>query len=222
MTYPHRIRLRGPWECIPIESSGAVLPMPRRVTMPGRFQDHGLAAFAGRVRYLRTFGYPGQIDEHERIWMTCAGLEGAAEIQLNGEVLAKDHTGPFAFDVTRHMKLHNRLEVTIAADSASGGLCGEVALEIRCSAYLCDMQARRLADGAVLVTGRVTGTCDAALELYGLVDRSHVHYEQIEPRPEGTPFRFVVPPRQTPVQGVRVDLVHVSTVWYTWETSIDP
>jgi hypothetical protein len=195
--------------------------MPRRVTMPGRFRDHGLTAIAGRVRFIRTFGYPGQIDDHERIWLTCDGLEGVADILLNDLVLARDHTGPFAFDVTPQMKRHNRLEVAIAADSDSAGLWGEVALEIRCSAYLSDLEVQRLADGGLEVSGRVRGTCDSALELYGLGDRAHVHYQRIEARPEGTPFRFVVPARQPPVMRVRVDLIHISTIWHAWEISLD-
>ena len=221
MIYPHRIRLRGPWECVPIEARGGLLPMPRRVTMPGRFGDHGLAAFAGRVRYVRKFGYPGRIDDHERIWITCAGMEGSAEIHLNDVVLATDYLGPFAFDVTAHMKQHNRLDVTIAADAERGGLWGEVALEIRCSAYLRDLSARPLPDGAIEVSGLVAGTCDRALELYAIADRAHVHYQLIDARPEGTPFRFRIPPAIPTVQHVRVDLVNVATVWYAWESTVD-
>ena len=51
---------------------------------------------------------------------------------------------------TKLLGRHNRLDVTIAADSDQGGLWGEVALEIRCSAYLRDMQATRRDDGAVV------------------------------------------------------------------------
>ena len=217
MIYPHRIRLRGPWECVPIEARAGPLPMPRRVTMPGRFGDHGLAALAGRVRFLRRFGYPGSIDDHERVWITCDGMEGAAEILLNDVMLANNQVGPFAFEVTALLKQHNRLEVTIAADSERGGLWGEVALEIRCSAYLRDMQAQRLPDGAIEVAGVVAGTCERALELYGVAGRAHAHYQLIEARPEGTPFHFLIPPVQPPIELVRVDLVNLATVWHTWE-----
>ncbi len=221
MIYPHRIRLRGPWECVPIEANGAgPLPMPRRVTMPGRFGDHGLAAFAGRVRFTRKFGYPGRIDDHERIWITCAGLEGTAAIQVNEVSLAENHAGPFAFEVTALLKQYNRLDVIITADSQRGGMWGEVALEIRCSAYLQDVEARRLPDGAVEVAGVVAGTCERALELYGVADRTHAHYQWINIRPEGTPFRFQIPPGRAPVQQVRVDLVNVATVWYAWEATL--
>ena len=220
--YPHRIRLRGPWECVPLETRiGAPVPMPRRVTMPGRLGDHGLAGFAGKVRYVRKFGYPGRIDDFERVWLTCDGLDGLADIQLNATPLAREHGGPFTFDVTRILKQHNWLEVVIAADADQGGLWGEVALEIRCSAHLHDLRARRLDDGALEVTGAVVGTCDRSLELYGLADGAHVHYQLIDAQPEGTPFRFVAPAREPCVQHVRVDLVNVSTVWYAWETKLE-
>lgn len=219
MLYPHRIRLRGPWECVPLAApAGTIAPMPRRITMPGRFADHGLAGFAGRALFTRKFGYPGRIDDHERVWITCAGMDGMAEIRLNNALLANEHLGPFGFDVTAILKQHNRLEVTIAADSDRAGLWGEVALEVRCSAYLRDMNAQRREDGELEVAGMVAGTCDSTLELYGLADRGNAHYQLIEARPEGTPFRFSIPPRTPPVQRVRVELVNVATVWYAWES----
>lgn len=216
--YPHRIRLRGPWECVPLETrGGSPLPMPRRVTVPGRLGDHGLAAFAGKVGYLRRFGYPGRIDDFERIWLTCDGLEGTAEVHLNGIHVGRITGSSFTREVTSLMKERNSLEVTITAESERAGLWGEVALEIRCSAYLDSMQVRRDDDGSLEVTGAVVGTCDRNLELYGLADGAHVHYQLIDARPQGAPFRFVVLPREPPVQAVRVDLVNVSSVWYAWE-----
>lgn len=223
MLYPHRIRLRGPWECVPLEvRGGGMLPVARRITMPGRFVDHGLASFAGRVRFERRFGYPGTIDEHERVWITCAGFDGMAEVVFNEHSLAKDLVGPFAFDVTSILKPHNRLGVTIEAELESGGLWGEVALEIRCTAYLRDVQARRRDHGGIEVAGVVAGTCERALELYVMIDGAQAHYQLIEARPDGTPFRFELPPRDPPNQLVRVDLVNVSTVWYAWEQPIPP
>ena len=64
--YPHRIRLRGPWECEPLERQPlGDLPAPRRMTLPCRWADGGLPDFTGRVRFRRRFGYPGQIDDWE-------------------------------------------------------------------------------------------------------------------------------------------------------------
>jgi hypothetical protein len=140
------------------------------------------------------------------------GMEGTASIRLNDALLAMSQRAPFAFEVTALLKPHNRLEVTISADSDRGGLWGEVALEIRCSAYLRDVRTRPLPDG-LEVSGVVAGTSDRSLELYGLADGAHAHYQLIEARLEGTPFRFVV----APAQRLRVDLVHVSRIWSTWE-----
>ena len=184
--YPHRIRLRGPWECVPIEAhGGAILPMPRRVTMPGRFGDHGLAAFAGQVRYTRTFGYPGTIDDFERVWLTCDGMDGRADVLLNDVCLARQQSGPFAFDGTAVLKPHNRLDLTLAAAGEQAGLWGEVALEVRCTAYLRDMQVRRQDDGTVQVSGLAAGSCDGLLELYGIANGAQAHYQHIEPRQKG-------------------------------------
>src|SRR4051794_34362239 len=118
--YPHRIRLRGPWECAPLarlvrradgsqawDSEG--LPPQGRVTMPGRWRDGGLRDFAGRVRLRRHFGYPGRIDAHERVWLTCAGLEGVADVRLNDVPLGRrtGADGPFEFDVTDLLRPRN-------------------------------------------------------------------------------------------------------------------
>ncbi len=143
--YPHRIRLRGPWECEPLvrfttSSEGQVeirtdnLPPPRRMTMPCRWNEGGLIDFAGRVRFRRRFGYPGRIDSDERVWLTLAGADAIAEVSLNGRFLGR-HEGaeePFEFDVTILLQDRNELTVEVESPTAQGGLWGEVALEIRC------------------------------------------------------------------------------------------
>jgi beta-galactosidase/beta-glucuronidase len=141
--YPHRIRLRGPWECEPLarfgmnadgrkETTTADLPAPRKMTMPCRWSEGGLRNFAGRVRFRRHFGYPGRIDEHERVWLTFAEAEGTAEIWLNGELLGRREAAqhPFEFEITRLLRDRNELRVEVEGPE-TGGLSGEVALEIR-------------------------------------------------------------------------------------------
>jgi beta-galactosidase/beta-glucuronidase len=136
--YPHRIRLRGPWECEPLARFVTTgdgqrvlettnLPAPRRMTMPCRWRDGGLKDFAGRVRFRRHFGYPGRIDENERVWLTFAGIEGAAETWLNGQWLGRQ---PLEFEITGLLRDRNELLVEVEG-SETGGLYGEVALEIR-------------------------------------------------------------------------------------------
>src|SRR5580704_13969401 len=104
--YPHRIRLRGPWDCEPLAWSpaaeGLVLPRSLRMTIPCRWADGGLAGFSGRVRFRRRFGYPGQIDPHERVWLTCAGVADSAEVSLNGTLLGRPvgDPGSFEYEIT--------------------------------------------------------------------------------------------------------------------------
>ena len=101
--YPHRIRLRGPWECEPQERrppTAEPLPPPFRVTPPCRWADAGLHGFTGRVRFRRRFGYPGRIDAHERVWLTFAGANARAEVMLNGVALGQhEDRESFEFEV---------------------------------------------------------------------------------------------------------------------------
>src|SRR6266852_322903 len=94
-SYPHRIRLRGPWDCEPLHG-----PAPRRVVMPCCWSDADLADFHGLARFTRKFGYPGRVDDSEHVWLTCAGVTGCTEVRLNGQLLTSDPCTTFAFDVT--------------------------------------------------------------------------------------------------------------------------
>jgi len=141
--YPHRIRLRGPWECEPLarfvmgadgrkEEIATNLPAPRKMTMPCRWSEGGLSDFSGRVRFRRHFGYPGRIDDSERVWLTFAGVDATAQIWLNDQFLGRqegDH--PWEFDVTKILAVRNDLQVEVEGEAESGGLWGEVAMEIR-------------------------------------------------------------------------------------------
>jgi hypothetical protein len=214
------MRLRGPWECTPLTAAlGQPLPAPRRVVMPCSWAEARLPGVT-RARFTRRFGYPGRIDEHERVWLLGERLEGVADIALNRQELARGHHGPFAFDATALLGVRNQLDVEIQTDRDDGGLTGDVALEIRCTAYLDHMTARRDAAGSVIITGAVVGTADGPLEIYVLADRQHAHYEVVSARPTGTPLNITSPPRDPPPQRIRVELINVSTVWYAWEASL--
>src|SRR6266404_2810562 len=140
--YPHRIRLRGPWEFEPLERAspppGESLPPGGRMIMPARWSEGGLRGLAGRVLFRRRFGYPGRLDSTERVWLTFADMEGAAEVWLNDHLLGQRDGGldPFEFEVTALLQVRNELKVLVTAPSETGGLWGEVALEIRCTAFL--------------------------------------------------------------------------------------
>ncbi len=253
--YPHRIRLLGPWECEPLAHDGPTvndpLPAPCRMTMPCRWGEGGLGKFSGRVRFLRRFGYPGRIDAYERVWLTFAGVEGTAEVWLNDHYLGRhEDASPFEWEVTSLLQASSRLRVEIEASGGQGGLWGEVALEIRCTAYLRGLNVwaepltpplRRLqlsetakpqaaqgrGEGVRLhVGGEVVGTADRPLELYVLLDNATVAYTTVEAVPEGRPFHLVAdrPARevsQPDLHLVRVDLVNVASVWYVFEQVVD-
>jgi hypothetical protein len=217
--YPHRIRLRGPWECEPLDR---VAPVPTRVIMPCRWLDAGLAGYRGRVRFVRKFGYPGNADPAtEHLWLTCDGVSGCVAVRLNERVLTDAPCTSFAFDVTQMLSARNRLEITIAGETEAEGIWGEVALEIRKDAYLADVTPKR--DGTTLViTGRVVGAAPQPLELYTLVDGQNVDYRTIMPTAVGESFRIELPQVGATAQSVRLDLIHISTIWYAVEMPIPP
>ena len=230
--YPHRIRLRGPWDCEPLagEAPGAPAPAGGRMLLPGRWADAGLADFSGTVRFRRRFGYPGQIDADERVWLTCAGLADRAHVALNATVLAHDQDGrePFEFEITSLLQPRNELVMDVTGSAPSGGPWGEVALEIRCTAFLREVSAR-----PVLVNGRLelevngvaAGTAAGDLELYAVLQRRQAAYGRVAPCPAGQPFRLCsvdLPAEcwhgESPGANrisVRIDLVKGATVWYT-------
>jgi len=212
--YPHRIRLRGPWQWEPLELRGpGPLPGPQRVTMPCRLADGGFAGFAGRVRMTRKFGYPGRIDADERVWLTIDGVEGQASITLNGQLLAANQQVACDFDVTGLLGPRNSLEVELDAANDHAGLWGEVALEVRCSAYLDQLKVTQTGAG-LRVEGMVAGTAPNVLELYVMVDRRHAHYQKIA---ASDVFRVDLPQSG---KIVRVELVNVSAIWYAAELPV--
>ncbi|HEY1860151.1 MAG TPA: hypothetical protein VGG61_07345 [Gemmataceae bacterium] len=192
------------------------------MTMPCRWRDGGLADFAGRVRFRRRFGYPGRIDDYERVWLTFDGIDGAADIRLNGRALSKmDKNAEQAeFEVTALLQARNELVVDVETTVDAGGLWGEVALEIRCSAYLRGVQVHQVAAGNMFrleVNGEVVGKCERTLELYVIVGRSTVAYRTIEATPNGQAFQIFSEPfpgdpeKELPV---RVDLVNGACTWF--------
>ncbi|HEV3203198.1 MAG TPA: hypothetical protein VGY77_02390 [Gemmataceae bacterium] len=202
--YPHRIRLRGPWESEP------------RV---------------GTVRYLRHFGRPGRIDADERIWLTITVAGATAEVKLNDQYLGR-HEGanqPFEYEVTELLHPRNHLSVEVTAPNSNAESWGEVALEIRCTAYLRGVQIwmnREDNRNRLHAAGEVVGTCEGPLELYVLLDRANLIYSTVETQPHGCPFHLISDPFSWGMEEcsqkheVRVELVNVATVWYEWEQSI--
>jgi hypothetical protein len=217
--YPHRIRLRGPWQCEP-----AAAPL-RIVPMPCRWGEVGMAGFGGRVRCRRRFGYPGRVDAHERVWLTFAGVSDRAEVSLNDTPLGRvEGAVPAEFDVTALLRPRNEVVADVEGPAAEGGLWGEVALEVRCTAFLRDVHARvKSGDRAELhVTGMVVGSAEGPLDLYAILGRRPVAEAQVT---AGSPFHLEardLDPAWLAEAGepgkpafVQVDLVNGANVWYT-------
>ncbi|HEX4592047.1 MAG TPA: hypothetical protein VH120_19085, partial [Gemmataceae bacterium] len=150
--YPHRIRLRGPWEAEPLDPPGET----RRVTMPASLAECGLGDYR-RVRFRRRFGRPRQIDAHERVWLVGEGIVGRGSVKLNGFNIGEIGPGTFEFLVPEELAERNELTIELTADSPDDGLRGDVALEIRCSAYLRAVRSCAGDGGRLRIGGDVAG-----------------------------------------------------------------
>jgi hypothetical protein len=217
MTYPHRIRLRGPWQVQPLHGLDVSQPLPAALTMrmPGRLSDTPLHDFRGRLRFRRRFGYPGRIDIWECVWLTFAGIEGQASVGLNGQKLG-ELGGPGDFDVTRLLQIRNEVTVELQCTAPTCGLSGEVALEVRATAFL--QHVRFVVTGDCLQAhGIVVGKAERPLDLYLLAGNHCKEYKHIIATESGQPFTLQT---QLPssvedtVLPVRVELVDGGTVWY--------
>jgi hypothetical protein len=225
--YPHRMRLRGPWTCQPLfrftqdgSRVTADLPAAFRMTMPCRWQDGGLSDFRGGVRLLRRFGYPGRIDDFERVWLTFEGAQERATATLNDHLLGT-WEGAAEFEVTALLKPRNTLMVEVVAAAAGGGLWGDVALEVRATAYLKDVTfhleeaVRRLT-----ATGRVAGEAARPLDLYLFAGDQFLDHRMV-----GADQRFEIAADLSPLQSqttlpVRIELVDAATIWYVVEGTV--
>jgi hypothetical protein len=193
--------------------------------MPCRWMDGGLADFRGRVCFRRRFGYPGRIDSHERVWLTIGQASGRLQIALNGTVLGESAGGGWEEDVTASLRERN--ELTIEAEGGEdGGLWGEVALEVRCAAFLRNVCCGAFPGGnglaQVYAGGELVGSAAELLELYLLLDGSTLAYAALAAPVVGQMFRLVsepLPPERLAHDAphlVQVDLVRAATVWYRW------
>jgi hypothetical protein len=242
--YPHRIRLRGPWQFKALArfeqfngrlaESKQDLPAPGRMTMPCRWKDSPLKSFAGTVLLTRNFGYPGRIDSFERVWLTFAELTQSAEVSLNKTLLGKcdEKTLPSEWDVTSLLRPRNLLEVRLVADTDEGSLWGEVALEIRRTAFLRDVKACIEHNGettSLSVTGTVVGSCDRPLELYTLLEGKTVGYATVPLTETVNSFTMAIDEHAleerevapASVSDLRVELVDGGVVWYSVNAQIE-
>ena len=131
--FPHRIRLRGPWEATPLTATrldaegrvhevDAPLPPAGPMVMPCRWRQAGWGDFSGRARFARRFQWVKPLQAQERLWLGCLGADTFARFVLNDELLGEqdDPFGPVAFDITHRVQSRNGLvvEVDCPADPA--------------------------------------------------------------------------------------------------------
>jgi Glycosyl hydrolase 2 galactose-binding domain-like len=236
--YPHRIRLRGPWEYQVVSGDERHAHSPltthrstTRLIMPCRWRDGGLIGFAGKIRLHRRFGAPRLLDGYERVWLTCEGADGTVTVWVNGKLLGQPMSAaqPFEFQVTEHLQERNELIVEIESENDSGGLWGEVALEIRCLAFLRNVRARTappcnhiIVEGLVVGVEQIPGLpVPSPLEVYMLLGRSTIAYGGVTASERGQAFRLVSEDLVTSSTGeVVVQLVCGATVWHSCQVPV--
>lgn len=132
----HRIRLAGPWECIPQPpltwpdtNDGA----PRRIKLPTSWRDL-FGPHPGTATFIRMFNSPTGLTS-ETLWLRCAHVGCQGTLQLNdillGTLLADHPQQRFALPALR--ETGNRLEITLqgeSPDDSPRGLWQPVLLEI--------------------------------------------------------------------------------------------
>jgi len=188
--------------------------------MPARWLDLGWTIGPWAATITRQFGLPRVLDTYERQFITCSGVGGASTWILNGETIANwpDDTRSCEFEVTGKLLPRNRLEVQLESASETGGLWGEVALEIRGSCFLQDVA---ILEGKL--TGLVVGEPETPLELYVLRYGNTVRYDKVSATESGLPFLYDLEGilddtgPQSAAAPWRVELVEGANRWFTVE-----
>jgi hypothetical protein len=219
--YPHRIRLRGPWEVI------AAGHERRSVKFPATWADVGLPDFRGLVTFERRFGFPGRLDAEEHVWLVGQYIVGPADISLQNEPLIVGVSGQLAIEITPRLRDRNLLTISLEiGDTAPkspfaprksvpsdkgprpSDLWDDIALEIRAAAYFAE-----ISHVGQSLQGLVGGTCSGPLEVYAIAESGTIGYGEVL---AGRPFQIALD-RDGPI--TRVELIHVSTVWDVFELS---
>jgi uncharacterized protein with NRDE domain len=145
---PYRFFLRGPWQSEPLARverdetgtlvwSGSELPAAGMIRLPASWQDV-FGNFRGRVRFLRRFHPPTNVEADDRLFVVLDGIGGEGIVWLNGRFLGKTSArgSSTSLEVTGTLRTNNELEIDLeyadfSDDPGPGGLFAPVALEIR-------------------------------------------------------------------------------------------
>jgi hypothetical protein len=184
--------------------------------MPCHWRE-ALGDFAGCVRYRRHFSWVTPLAEQERVWLTFAGATESIIVHLNDHLICQQDEArrPCALEVTRLLQRRCELVVDVTSPTTDGGLWGEVALEVRCTAFLQNLKAIAINRGGqarLEVSGEIAGTHHRPLDLYLLASDATVTNISVE---AGQPFVITGEAPPTPLADVpwRLELIDGATVW---------
>ena len=152
----HTIRLRGPWQYTPIattrwtksgqsEETSTEVPPPGSMKIPCDWSDSLGSTFRGKVLFQRHFHKPTGLEDGDCIRIRIDQVNALAEVFLNHKVIGSIsvENGSTAFEIEDELEPRNLLEILIdlplvdeesanliTVDGLSGGITGEVQLEI--------------------------------------------------------------------------------------------
>jgi hypothetical protein len=129
--YPHVIRLRGPWECVPVEAPASE---PLRVTPPCDVREVLGADYRGRVLFRRSFHAPVALVANESLWLVIESVGGPARVTLDGTPLGEIAAGEaWDCDITSRQRqsMQVTVELTVGDENGIGPTLGAVRLEVR-------------------------------------------------------------------------------------------
>jgi hypothetical protein len=212
--YPHRIRLRGPWEATNADGS------TQRVDLPGGW--HQFISGGDTIPKLvrRRFGLPRTLDPDEHVFLMCR-FDGRLSCELNEQPINLDHaSGDDAeWNVTRLLQARNVVAMSFWPGHRELDP-PEVSLEIRGPVYLQDVSATP--NGWV---GQVIGEDRPHLELHLLARGRAIFRIAVK-----TNERFVIPfPVELPDGSYsplaplwQLELIELANRWYSVELPAPP
>jgi hypothetical protein len=95
---PHVIRLRGPWQCLPLARAAVLpdgtgtfstngLPSAAVVPLPGDWIEGLGSDFRGLVRLSRRFSEPTGLSPTSRVFLAIEEIVGLGTVRINGQHL---------------------------------------------------------------------------------------------------------------------------------------
>lgn len=119
----HKIRLRGPWQCVQAGNT-------ETVSLPLTLSDIPFDS-KGEFELRRSFNRPTGLLEGTKVTLVVEG-NNACSIYLNDAVIDESHQSSAAsrFEITRYLRANNQLRFAFERDSSSVSLLQDVRLEI--------------------------------------------------------------------------------------------